>query len=60
MIHSIITVDDIFFDFSTKTAQTEFIPLEYGCLEVYKKGRKVRRVISTDPKDYLNKKYQPF
>ena len=60
MIYSIISNEDIFFDFSIKNDITEFIPIKYGYLEVEKGKSRVKRVISTNLKDYLNSEYMPF
>lgn len=42
-----------------KPAQYEDIPLACGILEIDAKSRAVCRVFSTDPKDYLDKRYFP-
>ncbi len=39
--------------------QYEDIPLACGVLEIDSKSRAVCRVFSTDPKDYLDKRYFP-
>ena len=57
IIHSIVSPDDIFGSQNFKPCQTEFVPIEHGFVEL--DGRRaVKRVISTNPQDYLNKKYQ--
>ena len=57
IIHSIVSPDDIFRLPNDDARQTEFMPIEHGFVEL--DGRRmVKRVISTNPQDYLNKKYQ--
>ena len=60
IIHSIVPCDSIFAS-AENVAATEFMPIKHGFLEIEKgKPKRVIRVISTDPKDYLKKDYQPF
>ncbi len=58
IIHSIVSPDDIFFAESVN--QTQLLPIRYGFIEVEcGKNSVVRRIISTNPYDYLNPAYQP-
>ena len=56
IIHSIISPDDIF-PSQNLSRKTEFIPIKYGFVELDNK-RMVKRIVSTNPQDYLNEKYQ--
>lgn len=57
IIHSIVSLDDIFHSQSQPPFKTHFVPLRHGFLELDEK-RMIRRVVSTNPQDYLNKNYQ--
>lgn len=60
MIHSIISMDDIFF--TENTVRTEYQPIGGGFLELNTVGgeRRVCRLHSTDPYLYLNRRYSPY
>lgn len=57
IIHSIVSPDDIFPAQGNRSCEAEFVPIRYGFVELDGK-RTVKRVISTNPQDYLNKNYQ--
>lgn len=57
IIHSIVSPDDIFPVQDVRSYKSEFVPIRYGFVELDKKHM-VKRVISTNPQDYLNKNYQ--
>lgn len=57
IIHSIVSPDDIFPSQVTAYGESEFVPIRYGFIEL--DGRHtLKRIISTNPQDYLNKIYQ--
>ena len=56
IIHSIISPYDIF-PAPTSSHKTEFFQIKNGFVELDGK-RVIKRVISTNPQDYLNKSYQ--
>lgn len=56
IIHSIVSPDDIF-PSQAKTCKMECVPIRHGFVELDGK-RIIKRVVSTNPKDYLNKNYQ--
>lgn len=60
MIHSIVSLCDIFAD--TITYKTETCRVGCGFAEyITVNGKKqLRRLISTNPADYLKSEYQPF
>ena len=57
IIHSIVSHDDIFRSDYQPTLKLHFVPLRHGFLELDEK-RMIRRVVSTNPQDYLNKNYR--
>ncbi|MBR5273457.1 MAG: hypothetical protein IKU25_08745 [Clostridia bacterium] len=58
IIHSIVSLDDIFF--TPNDCATKLVPIKYGFVEVESgENSAVRRLISTNPSDYLNVEYQP-
>lgn len=59
MIHSIISMDDIFF--TENTVRTEYQKIGGGLLELNTVGgeKRVCRLHSTDPYLYLNRRYSP-
>ncbi len=59
MIHSIISMDDIFF--TENTVRTEYQPIGGGLLELNTVDgeKRVCRLHSTDPYLYLNRRYSP-
>lgn len=56
IIHSIILPEDIF-PTQSACAKTQLVPIRHGYIELDGK-RAIKRVISTDPQDYLDKSYQ--
>lgn len=60
MIHSIISMDDIFF--TENTVRTEYRPIGGGLLELSTvDGKKqIRRLHSTDPYLYLDRRFSPY
>ena len=56
IIHSIVSPDDIF-PAEPYSYNTELVPIRHGFVELDNK-RIIKRVISTNPQDYLNKNYQ--
>ena len=58
IIHSIVSPDDIF---PVQAAnRTKLLPIRYGFVEVECGANSVvRRIVSTNPYDYLNPAYQP-
>lgn len=60
MIHSIISMDDIFF--TESAVKTEYRPISGGLLELNTvDGKKrIRRLHSTDPYLYLDRRFSPY
>lgn len=60
MIHSIISMDDIFF--TENAANTEYCRISGGLLEVNTVGgeKRICRLYSTNPYLYLNRRYRPY
>lgn len=60
MIHSIISMDDIFF--TENTVRTEYRPIDGGLLELNTVGGKkqIRRLHSTNPYLYLDRRFSPY
>ena len=58
ILHSIISPDDIFFNTDVQPAQTAYKRIDGGIVEL--DGTRVRRLISTDPRLYLDKRYYPY
>ena len=56
IIHSIISPYDIF-PFQPGCCKTELCRIKNGFIEI-DTDRKIKRVISTNPQDYLNESYQ--
>ncbi len=56
IIHSIVSPYDIF-PSQVSTCKTERVQIKHGFVEL-DSNRIVKRVVSTNPQDYLNKKYQ--
>ena len=61
-IHSIISLSDIFCNMDMSLPKTEYKQINGGLLEIeeFSGKKRVRRLISTDPKLYLSKKYMPY
>ena len=57
IIHSIVSPDDIFYSHNPQQTKAQLAPIKYGFVELDEK-RMVKRVISTNPRDYLDKNYQ--
>ncbi len=64
VIHSIVSLSDIFYNSGESeygyTAETR--PIQDGWLEISEQGgeKRIRRLISTNPALYLDKRYLPF
>ena len=58
IIHSVVSPDDIFP--ASDFVRTSLVPIKHGFVEVEGSTMQVRRLISTNPDDYLNAAYQPF
>lgn len=56
IIHSIILPEDIF-PVQCACSESQLVPIRHGYIELDGK-RAIKRVISTDPQDYLDKSYQ--
>lgn len=62
MIHSIISMDDIFCNMDSCYPNTVCKPVNGGIVELtdYCGEKRVNRLYSTDPYMYLDKRYTPF
>ncbi len=64
VIHSIVSLSDIFYNESENEGgyKAEIMQIQGGYLEICgQNGEKcIRRLISTNPALYLDKRYQPF
>ena len=59
MIHTIISLDDVFASQQTENIVTERISCGYAEYRSVNGKRALSRVISTDPRVYLESRYQP-
>ena len=57
LIHSIVSPSDIFCNMDRTAPEISYKQIKGGILEL--DGTKVRRLISTDPRLYLDKRYKP-
>ena len=57
MLHSIISLSDIFYSEADIPARPSYVNIAGGIAEL--DGDKIRRLISTDPRMYLDKAYAP-
>lgn len=64
VIHSIVSLSDIFYYSGEKECSytAEIKPIQGGYLEISEQGgeKRIRRLISTNPALYLDKRYQPY
>lgn len=64
VIHSIVSLSDIFYNSGENedSYTAEIKPIQGGWLEIMGQGDEkcVRRLISTNPALYLDKRYQPY
>lgn len=63
VIHSIVSLSDIFYNDGEKEGYTaEIVPIQGGYLEISEQNgeKSIRRLISTNPALYLDKRYQPY
>lgn len=64
VIHSIVSLSDIFYNESESEGsyKAEIMQIQGGYLEISGKGNEkcIRRLISTNPALYLDKRYQPY
>ncbi|MBQ9483495.1 MAG: hypothetical protein IJU82_04820 [Ruminiclostridium sp.] len=58
LIHSIVSLSDIFCNTGEKAPEITYKQIQGGMLEL--DGTRVRRLISTDPRLYLDKRFVPF
>ena len=58
ILHSIISPADIFCNMDAQERSTEYKRIDGGILEL--ENGCVRRLISTDPRLYLDARYQPY
>jgi hypothetical protein len=58
LMHSIVSLPDIFCNMDTRAPEVTYKQIKGGLLEL--DGTKVRRLISTDPRLYLDRRYTPF
>ena len=58
LIHSIVSLSDIFCNTGEKAPAVSYRQIKGGLVE--RDGTKVRRLISTDPRLYLDPRYAPF
>ena len=61
-IHSVVSLSDIFFDESAYPEKKSIRRIDGGFVETYEFSGKryVNRLFSTDPKLYLDSRYQPY
>ncbi|NLJ16873.1 MAG: hypothetical protein GX346_07065 [Clostridiales bacterium] len=59
IIHSIISLEDIFAEEYQPKTQTIRKNNSFISLDISGDKPRIKSIFSTDPKDYLNKKYQP-
>ena len=57
ILHSIVSLSDIFCNTDVQAPAPEYRQINGGLIEV--ENGKVRRLISTDPRLYLDKRYFP-
>lgn len=64
VIHSIVSLSDIFCNSGENECSytAEIKPIQGGYLEIWEQGgeKSIRRLISTNPALYLDKRYQPY
>ena len=63
VIHSIVSLSDIFYnDGENESYTAEIMPIQGGYLEIAEQNgeKRIRRLISTYPALYLDKRYQPY
>ncbi len=60
MIHSIVSLNDIFADNRSYQTVTEQVSCGYAEYSVINGKKQLVRLISTDPAQYLKNEYQPF
>ncbi len=58
ILHSIIGIGDIFYNMDEQYRKPEYRSVRGGIVEL-ENGR-VKRLISTDPRMYLDGRYQPY
>lgn len=58
LMHSIVSLSDIFFNMDRAAPDITYKQIKGGILEL--DGTKVRRLISTDPRLYLDPRYCPY
>ena len=57
MIHSIVSLSDIFYNEDDQPKPPVYRKVRGGLVET--DGKRIRRLISTDPGMYLDKRYEP-
>lgn len=58
LIHSIVSLSDIFCNTENACPPPEYRAVNGGIVEI--EGGRVRRLISTDPAMYLDRRYMPY
>lgn len=58
-LHTIVALDDIFYQPATATQTQALGANRWVAVTEGAQGRQLARLISTNPRDYLNKRYRP-